>query len=263
MEEGGALRDARSLLHRVRHDDDREFWRSSSISSSILAVAIGSSAEQGSSIRMTSGPTAMARAMHRALLLAARQAGAGICRAGPSLLPTNRLACRLVCTISSRSALDVDMPWIRRTVGHVLIDRFRERVGLLEHHADLGRATARRPDRLIVDIEIVDLDLAGHPAAIGIVSFIRLIQRRKVDLPQPDGPMKAITRTLRNVDIDISFQRVLVAVIDIDVARDHLRRCAAMRRHRGVTGGLCTMASIASISYSSFPTSAARSVCAG
>ena len=29
--------------------------------------------------------------------------------------------------------------------------------------------------------------------AIGMVSFIRLMQRRKVDLPQPDGPMNAVT----------------------------------------------------------------------
>ena len=42
-----------------------KFCRSSSISSSIFAVAMGSSAEQGSSIRMTSGLTAMARAMQR------------------------------------------------------------------------------------------------------------------------------------------------------------------------------------------------------
>jgi hypothetical protein len=41
-----------------------EYWaRSSAISSSILAVAMGSRAEQGSSIRITSGLTAMARAM--------------------------------------------------------------------------------------------------------------------------------------------------------------------------------------------------------
>jgi hypothetical protein len=26
-----------------------------------------------------------------------------------------------------------------------------------------------------------------------MVSFMRLRQRRKVDLPQPDGPMKAVT----------------------------------------------------------------------
>ena len=37
-------------------------------------VAIGSRAEHGSSMRITSGSTAMARAMHRPLLLATRQA---------------------------------------------------------------------------------------------------------------------------------------------------------------------------------------------
>ena len=36
--------------------------------------------------------------------------------------------------------------------------------------------------------------------AIGIVSFIRLMQRRKVDLPQPDGPMKAVTERSGNVE---------------------------------------------------------------
>ena len=39
--------------------------RSSRINSSILSVAIGSRAEQGSSIKITSGRTAMARAMQR------------------------------------------------------------------------------------------------------------------------------------------------------------------------------------------------------
>ena len=29
--------------------------------------------------------------------------------------------------------------------------------------------------------------------AEGIVSFMRLMQRRNVDLPQPEGPMKAMT----------------------------------------------------------------------
>ena len=29
--------------------------------------------------------------------------------------------------------------------------------------------------------------------AIGMVSFIRLMQRRNVDLPQPEGPISAVT----------------------------------------------------------------------
>ena len=47
--------------------------------------------------------------------------------------------------------------------------------------------------------------------AIGMVSFMRLMQRRKVDLPQPDGPIKRGDRALRNVEVDV-VQRVLLAV---------------------------------------------------
>jgi hypothetical protein len=61
---GGALGDAGGLLHGVGDDDDGVLLRSSSIRSSMMAVAMGSRAEQGSSIRMTSGLTAMVRAMH-------------------------------------------------------------------------------------------------------------------------------------------------------------------------------------------------------
>src|SRR3546814_17277750 len=32
--------------------------------------------------------------------------------------------------------------------------------------------------------------------ALATVSFIRFKERRKVDLPQPDGPMKAVTRSV-------------------------------------------------------------------
>ncbi len=39
-------------------------------------------------------------------------------------------------------------------------------------------------------LSIAILPVTRHPA---MVSFMRLMQRRKVDLPQPDGPMKAIT----------------------------------------------------------------------
>src|SRR5688572_14911505 len=39
--------------------------------------------------------------------------------------------------------------------------------------------------------------------ALGMVSFIRLRVRRKVDLPQPDGPMKAVTCS-RPISIDTS-----------------------------------------------------------
>ena len=50
-----------------------------------------------------------------------------------------------------------------------------------------------------------------------MVSFIRLMQRRKVDLPQPDGPISAVTWLLADVEVDVE-QRLLVAVEDADVA---------------------------------------------
>ena len=52
--------------------------------------------------------------------------------------------------------------------------------------------------------------------AIGIVSFMRLRQRRKVDLPQPDGPMKADNRPVWDVDAT-SLDRLLLAVEHVDV----------------------------------------------
>jgi len=53
-------------------------------------VAIGSSAEQGSSIRMTSGFDRDGAGDAEALLLAAGEAGAGLDAGGPSPRPTGR-----------------------------------------------------------------------------------------------------------------------------------------------------------------------------
>jgi hypothetical protein len=101
-----------------------------------------------------------------------------------------------------------------RAVGDVVVDRFRERVGLLEHHADAG-AQLHRVDARVVDILAVERDVALD-AATSIVSFIRLRQRRKVDLPQPDGPMKAVT-VLSGISTSTSLDGLLVAIEDVDV----------------------------------------------
>ena len=86
-----------------------------------------------------------------------------------------------------------------RAVGDVLVDRLRERVRLLEHHADAGaqlhhveRLDRRCPRRRCVILPVT--------RAIAMVSFMRLMQRRNVDLPQPDGPMKAVTALIADVD---------------------------------------------------------------
>ena len=65
--------------------------------------------------------------------------------------------------------------------------------------------------------------------AIAIVSFIRLTQRRNVDFPQPDGPIKAVTDFFRNVEVHIE-QRMLLAVEDVDIARDDFRALLPRRR---------------------------------
>ena len=56
---------------------------------------------------------------------------------------------------------------------------------------------------------------------LAMVSFIRFRQRRKVDLPQPDGPMKAVT-VLSRISTSTSLQRMVVAIIHLHVARGDL-----------------------------------------
>ena len=45
----------------------------------------------------------------------------------------------------------------------------------------------------VVDVDAVEQDLALDPCAPGMTSCIRLSERRNVLLPQPDGPMMAVT----------------------------------------------------------------------
>ena len=109
---------------------------------------------------------------------------------------------RLTSTISSSSALLARQAVDARAIGDVVVDRLRERVRLLEHHAD-PRAQLHHVERPAVDSLAVELDVARRRGSPSIVSFMRLRQRRKVDLPQPDGPIRAVTSSLADVEIDI------------------------------------------------------------
>ena len=53
-------------------------------------------------------------------------------------------------------------------------------------------------------------------------SFIRFSERRKVDLPQPDGPISAVT-CCSTMSIADRTERLLLAVEDGQVADDQLR----------------------------------------
>ena len=54
--------------------------------------------------------------------------------------------------------------------------------------------------------------------APGISSCMRLMQRTSVDLPQPDGPIIAVTSLGANVEVD-ALDRVAVAVVGVQAAR--------------------------------------------
>jgi hypothetical protein len=83
------------------------------------------------------------------------------------------------------------MPSTRSGIDDVVVDRHGEGVGLLEDHA---HALAQRDDvdAGAVDVEAVDLDLPSMRRS-SIRSFMRLRQRSRVDLPQPEGPISAVT----------------------------------------------------------------------
>ena len=127
----------------------------------MIAVAIGSSAEAGSSISSTSGRVAMARAMQSRCCWPPERPVPGSC--SRSLTSFQRparfsepLHQRLELGLVAGHAVDA------RAVGDVLEDRLRERVGLLEHHADAG-AQLDHVDARVVDVHAVELDRAGDP----------------------------------------------------------------------------------------------------
>ena len=151
---------------------------SSSISSSILAVEIGSSAEQGSSNRITSGLIATVRAMHRRC-----------CWPPERLRP---LAFSLSFTSfhsADRLSDDSTRPSISRlgqlfveadAEGDVVVDRHRERRRLLEHHADPGaqqiEVQVRRQNVLAVEQDFAFGALAG----IEVVHAVEDAQQRRL-----------------------------------------------------------------------------------
>jgi hypothetical protein len=166
---------------------------SSPISSSMRvsgAAILGSSAEQGSSSSSTSGSTAMARAMHQALLLAARQAEALSCRR--SFTSSHSAAPAALFSTASSSTGAAVLAVHAQAVGDVLVDRLRERVGLLEHHAD-APAQLRDVDLAVEQMSLPSMSIWPSMRTPSMRSFMRLKQRSSVDLPQPLGPMKAVT----------------------------------------------------------------------
>ena len=51
----------------------------------------------------------------------------------------------------------------------------------------------------------------------GIRSLSRLTERRKVDLPHPDGPMIAVTAAARDVEVQL-LEHLALAVREVEIA---------------------------------------------
>ena len=78
-----------------------------------------------------------------------------------------------------------------RAVSDVVVDRRGEGVRLLEHHAD-ARAQLRHIER-VIEYVTARRWMRPRTRAPGLVSVMRVRQRRKVDLPHPEGPISART----------------------------------------------------------------------
>ena len=119
-------------------------------------------------------------------------------------------------------------------VGDVVVDRLRERVRLLKHHAD-ARPKLDDIEHAVVDVLTVKRDLAGHPADVDrVVHPVQAPQERR--LAAPRRPDQGQDLVLDDVAIDPE-QGLLFPVEDLDVEGRHLHRCRRrMRLGIGVFG---------------------------
>ena len=152
-------------------------------------VEIGSSAEHGSSIRITVGIGRQRARDAQALLLAAGHP------VGVALEPVLDL-------VPQRGALERRLDDLvhvalhaehARAEGDVVVDRLRERVRLLEHHPD-QLAHLDGVDVVAVEVLAVEEDLAADASRRARGRSCGSGSGCSVLLPQPDGPISAVMR---------------------------------------------------------------------
>ena len=171
---------------------------------------------------MTSGSTAIARAMHSRCCWPPDRPVPGLwSRRSLTLFPQARLLQRGLHRLVEIGAVR-DQAVDARAVGDVLVDRFRERIGLLEHHPD---PCAQLHDVLlaIVDVLAVERDAALDPRRFdGVVHAVQAAQERRLAAARRADERD--DRVAGDVDADV-LDSVLVAVVDVDLARRHDRVC--------------------------------------
>ncbi len=178
-----------------------------------------------------------------ALLLAAGECRSRSSEVGPSPRPRAPARCKRIARRSRRSRV-VTAPFAARTRSPAAtlsrIDIVGNGVGRW-NTMPMWRRTAialvpRRRCRVRRGA------LRRSTRAPGTVSCMRLRQRRSVDLPQPDGPMIAVTRPLSHREIDVSNSGVITevcaeALCSKATETSESAAVAACRAGRGISRG--------------------------
>jgi hypothetical protein len=135
VEEGGLLRDPRRLRHRVGDDDDAVL--AAQLVHQLLDPGRGDGVEGRAWLVHQDhlGTDSDRTGDHQALLLSAGEARPWLVQPVGDLVPQPRLPQRGLDDMGDL-ALAMGQAVDAWAVSHVVEDRLRERVGLLEHHAD-------------------------------------------------------------------------------------------------------------------------------
>src|SRR5258706_13922242 len=227
IHEGSLVGDARGLLHVV--GDDRDGVVLGQLLDQFLDLGGRNRIQRRARLVEQDhlGPHGDGAGDAEPLLLAAGQAEAAGVQLVLDLVPqraaTQRLLDAAVHLGSGNLLVEPD------TECDVLIDRHRKRRRLLEHHADA------RAQQIEIKLGIEDVGLIEHQLTGGTLARIEIVhpvenpqQRRFATAARPDEGSDAMGAQ-REVDI---LQRVVLAVIEVQVARGHLRRRLRLTRYR-------------------------------
>ena len=154
-------------------------------------VEMGSSAEHGSSMSSTCGLTAMARAMQRRCCWPPERPEPGLSRR--SLTSFHRFAAVSACSTRSAASVLGSRLLLSRTPARTfsamdIVGNGLGRWNTMPICRRTATGSTSGPYRSMPSIATVP-----STRAPGITSCMRLMERRNVDLPQPDGPMSAVT----------------------------------------------------------------------
>src|SRR3984893_6439882 len=154
-------------------------------SSSIFAVLMGSSAEHGSSSSRTSGSTANARAIHSRCCCPPESSYADLCRW--SFSSSQSAECRRL--FSTASAIGSFDPFIRSPYATLSNIDFGNGFGRWKTMPTRRRNCVTSCAKMLCPSSVI----SPSKRAWRTISCIRFSVRSKVDFPQPDGPISAVT----------------------------------------------------------------------